>query len=127
MTREEILEKSRQENKDMDMVEKESAAKAGNAAAIGAAVVAGVLYAVQIICGGGVNLALWAVVTSIQAVYYLVMFIRMRKGMHMMIAVLYTVLTLCLSAGHIVTVIENSPALFSEEQMGIITEMAEVQ
>lgn len=125
MTREEILAKSREENKDTDMVAEESAIKAGNAAVIGAAVVAGILYAVQIICGGGVNLALWAVVISIMAVYYLVMFTKMRKGMHLLIAVLCTVMMLVLSAGHILTVIENSPALWSDEQMAEITETVE--
>lgn len=125
MTREEILAKSRLENKDQDLAANESAVKAGNAAVIGAAIVACILFSVQIICGGGVNLALWAVVISIMAVYYVVMFIKMRKGMHMLIAVLCTIMTLVLSMAHLTSVISNSPALWSDEQMAEYAEMVE--
>lgn len=125
MTREEILEKSRQENKNQDLVANEAAAKAGSAAMTAAVVLGAVLFSVQIICGGGANLALWAVVIFVMAVYYLVMFRKMRSGMHLLIAVLCSIMTLVLSAAHITSVINNSPALWSEEQMAEISEVEE--
>lgn len=125
MTREEILEKSRQENKNQDLVANEAAAKAGSAAMTASVVLGAVLFSVQIIFGGGANLALWAVVIFVMAVYYLVMFRKMRSRMHLLIAVLCSIMTLLLSTAHITSVINNSPALWSEEQMAEIIEVEE--
>ncbi|MBE6851530.1 MAG: hypothetical protein E7504_07370 [Ruminococcus sp.] len=125
MTREEILEKSRQENKNQDLVANEAAAKAVSVAMTAAIVLGTVLFLVQIICDGGANLALWAVDIFFIAVYYLVMFCKMRSRMHLLIAVLCSIMTLLLSTAHITSVINNSPALWSEEQMAEIIEVEE--
>ncbi len=125
MTKDEILAKSRQENKNQDLVANEAAAKAVNAAMTAAIVLGTVLFLVQIICGGGANLALWAVDVFFIAVYYLVMFCKMRSRMYLLIAVLCSIMTLLLSTAHITTVVNGGAALWSDEQMAEVVEVEE--
>ena len=125
MTREEILAMSRQENKNKDLVAYEIEKQAGNAASITGAILCGILYLVQLSNGAGANLALWAVIVAMQAACYTVKAIRLRQKMHILLAVLTAILALLLSTAHLTTVINNSPALWSDEQMADITEMVE--
>lgn len=123
MTREEILAKSRKENKNKDMVAYETEKLAGRAAVVVAALLCGILYFIQLCNGGGVNFALWAVVIAMQTTIYIVKAIRTRQKIKILLAILCTILTLCLSVVHTITVINNSPALWSNEQMAEIEEM----
>ncbi len=79
MNKEEILEKSRIENKNLDLFEREVSQKAGNLAAIVAAILATVFYVIQVFVGLGQNYGLYAVVFSIPATGYLVKAFRMKN------------------------------------------------
>lgn len=65
MNKEEILEKSRKEHQNQDIVVKEAEVKAGNIGAIAGVILCGVLYMVQLFAGGGCNWGLWAIVTCV--------------------------------------------------------------
>ncbi len=125
MTREEILAKSRQDNKDKDLVAYEIEKQAGNAASITGAILCGILYMVQLTGGGGVNLALWAIIVAMQAACYTVKAVKLRQKIHIILAVVTTILALVLSTGHIVSVNNGNPALWSDEQMAEIIETVE--
>lgn len=65
MNKEEILEKSRKEHQNQDIVVKEAEVKAGNIGAIAGVILCGVLYMIQLFAGGGCNWGLWAIVTCV--------------------------------------------------------------
>lgn len=62
MDKEEILEKSRKENKNQDIYEKDVIIQGNRYACIAAAVFATVFFVVQILIGRGMNYGLYAVV-----------------------------------------------------------------
>ena len=64
MNKEEILEKSRAENKNKDIYEQEILKQANSSAVIVMMVLATVFFAVQIFVGGGTNWGIWALVFS---------------------------------------------------------------
>ncbi|MBQ8780127.1 MAG: hypothetical protein IJZ72_00430 [Oscillospiraceae bacterium] len=67
MNKEEILAKSRMENKDKDITDLEADKKASNFALIFGAIVSLILFIIQIITGNGVNYSLWAFMGIIPA------------------------------------------------------------
>lgn len=111
MDKETILEKSRKENNNQDVYEKEVIREGGNIAAIVAAILATVFFTVQIFLGEGMNYALYAVVFSIPATGFIVKAIRLKRRHEILVAALYTVATLCFSAAHIYNLIIASTVL----------------
>ncbi len=101
MTKEEILEKSRQENKQQDVYEKEVLREGGNVGAIAASALATVFFIVQIFLGGGMNYGLYAVVFSIVAANFTVKAIHLKRRHEIALAAFYIIFTLMLSAAHI--------------------------
>lgn len=111
MTREEILEKSRVENKNQDMYENEVLKTAGNAAAIAAASLATIFFFIQIFMGGGSNYALYAIVFVILAMTFTVKAIRLRRRHEILFAIAYWVFVATFSAAHIYQLFTAAAAL----------------
>jgi len=109
--KEEILAKSRNENKNMDLYEKEIQTKAGNIAACVAAVLATIFFVVQILMGEGQNYGFYAVVFSVPATGYIVKSVQMRRKNDITFAVIYIILTLTFSFAHISNLITSSTIL----------------
>ena len=111
MNKEEILEKSRIENKNLDLFEREVSQKAGNLAAIIAAILATVFYVIQVFVGLGQNYGLYAVVFSIPATGYLVKAIRMKNKKDIVAAAVFIIVTLFFSVTHVSHLITTSTIL----------------
>ncbi|MDD2427586.1 MAG: DUF6442 family protein, partial [Eubacteriales bacterium] len=62
MNKEEILAKSRAENKNQDVFAKEVSRIGGNVAAAVAAILATIFFVIQILVGSGTNYGLYAIV-----------------------------------------------------------------
>ena len=108
MEKEEILEKSRSENKSKDLYEKEVIKEGGNAGAIAAPILATVFFCIQIFTGGGMNYGLYAVVFSISAAGFSVKAFKLKRKHETIVAVLYWVIVLTFSATHIYNLISAS-------------------
>lgn len=101
MEKEEILEKSRKENRNKDMYEQEIL-KQGNAVANFVMIVlATVLFAVQIFCGGGINYGIYAIVFSGSMAVFWVKWLKLRQRHEFVMAFFYTIIVLAFSAAHI--------------------------
>ena len=79
MNKEEILERSRQENKNMDERERDALARAGRVASGVGGLVCGVVLILEAIFAGQVGYAVWAVYLSITGTTLLVKFFRLRR------------------------------------------------
>lgn len=101
MNKEEILEKSRNENKNLDLYEQEVLAKSAPYACIVAAVLATLFFIVQILVGGGQNYGLYAVVMSIPCVNFCFKAEKLRRKHEIVMAIGYAIFVLMLSAAHI--------------------------
>ena len=111
MQKEEILEKSRRENKNQDPYEKQVVVAGRNAGAIAAAVLATVFFVVQILTGGGMNYGLYAVVFIIPATGFTFKAIKLRRRHEIAVAALYWVGVALFSAAHIYQLITASTIL----------------
>lgn len=111
MNKEEILEKSRIENKNLDLFEREVSQKAGNLAVIIAAILATVFYVIQFFVGLGQNYGLYAVVFSIPATGYLVKALRMKNKKDIVAAAVFIIVTLFFSVTHVSHLITTSTIL----------------
>ena len=111
MTREDILEKSRAENRNQDVYEKEILKTAGNAGAVAAIILASLFFAIQIFMGGGTNYALYAIVFVIWATTFTVKAIRLRRRHEILFATLYWIFVIALSVAHIYQLIVSSAVL----------------
>ncbi len=111
MDREEILAKSRRENKFQDIFEKEVLKEGGYAGAITAAVLATAFFLVQIFLGEGCNYGLYAVIFSISAASFVVKAIRMKRRHEILFAAIYVVTVLGFSAAHIGQLVSLSTIL----------------
>jgi len=109
--KEEILAKSRNENKDKDLFEREIQVKAGNIGACTAAILATVFFVTQILTGGGMNYSLYAILFSIPATGYIIKAIHMKRRREIVCAAIHTIVTLIFSFAHIYTLISASPIL----------------
>ena len=79
MTKEEILAKSRQENKDKDLYELEIDTKAEFVGAITAFSICLVLFASEIFICGKTNFGLWGMICSLNAGSYIYKGIKLKK------------------------------------------------
>lgn len=111
MDKEEILEKSRAENKNKDVYEQEVLKQAGTCAVIVMMVLAAIFFATQIFVGGGTSCGLWALVFSTLMTTFWVKYIRLRRKHELVLAIVYTTLVLALSAYHIYDLIVSSTIL----------------
>lgn len=105
MNREDILAKSRNENKNQDFFEKEVMRDGGSCASIAAALLAAILFIVQVLIGCGANYGLFAVVFSIPAVNFTVKYAKLRKKHELFAAICYILLVLLCSFAHVYSLI----------------------
>jgi len=101
MNKEEILEKSRNENKNQDIYEKEILKNGTNIGAGVAAVLATVFFIIQIFVGKGMNYGLYAIVFSIPATEFVVKAVKLKRKHEIIISVLYVIAVILFSAAHI--------------------------
>ena len=111
MDREEILQKSRTENRNQDFYEKEVLKQASTSVVIVMMVLATIFVAIQIIVGGGMNWGLYALVLSANMTTFWVKYIRLRRKHELVIAIIYTLSVAILSGGHIYDLVVSSAIL----------------
>ena len=111
MNKEEILEKSRAENKNKDIYEQEVLKQASTGAVIVMMVLATIFFAAQIFVGGGTNWGLWALVFSANMTTFWVKYIRLRRKHELVMAISYTILVFAMSGGHIYHLVASSTIL----------------
>lgn len=99
--------KSRKENKNQDIYEKEILKEGRNIGAATAGILATVFFVIQILTGGGINYGLYAVVFSIPAAAFTVKAFRMKKKHEIFMAVIYIIFVLLLSASHIYNLVTS--------------------
>ncbi|ODM04485.1 DUF6442 family protein [Eisenbergiella tayi] len=107
MEKDQIFEKSRKENKNQDIYEKEILKEGRNIGAATAGILATVFFVIQILTGGGINYGLYAVVFSIPAAAFTVKAFRMKKKHEIFMAVIYIIFVLLLSASHIYNLVTS--------------------
>ena len=111
MNREEILEKSRKENKNQDVYENEVIIQGNRYACIAAAVLATIFFVIQIFTGGGMNYGLYAVVFAMPMAGFWLKYSKLRKKHELLVAICYTVGVVLFSAAHIYELISASAIL----------------
>ena len=97
MNKEEILQKSRAENKNKDVYEQEVLKQAGSSAVIVMMVLATIFFAAQIFVGGGTNWGIWALVFSANMTTFWVKYIKLRRKHELLMAIAYTILVSAMS------------------------------
>ena len=111
MNKEEILQKSRNENCGQDMYEHEVMEKGAALGTISAAIVASIFFILQIVLGQGQNYGLYAIVGAILTTQFLVRSIYLKRKHEIAVAIMYLLLTLACSVAHIFNLIEASRVL----------------
>ncbi|MDE6168084.1 MAG: hypothetical protein K2G28_06460 [Acetatifactor sp.] len=101
MDKGEILERSRKENKNQDIYEKEVLKEGNSATVLTIFILATIFFIVQIFTGGGINYGLYALVFSGNMATFWVKWFRLRRKHELAIAALYTLFVLALSTSHI--------------------------
>lgn len=91
MNREEILAKSRSENKNQDAFEREVIGRGGALAARIGLLVCCLISALEVIFADKVSFAGWTIYFSMLATIFVVKFIKMRKTHELFMAVLYLI------------------------------------
>lgn len=100
MNKEEILEKSRKENKNKDVYENEILKQGQAAGCIVMAVLALIFLVAQVVAGGGIDYGIYAIMFSAQMARYWVRWFKLKTHSELAMALLYTVFVLALSAAH---------------------------
>lgn len=111
MDKEEILEKSRAENKNKDIYEQEVLKKAGTYAVLVMMAFATIFFAVQIFVGGGMNWGMYALVFSANMTTFWVKYIKLRHKHELVMAIAYTILVSVMSGYHIYNLVTSSTIL----------------
>lgn len=101
MDKEEVLAKSRLENKNRDIYEQEVLKEANDAAVIVMMILAAVFFTAQLFAGGGMNWSIWALVFSANMTTFWVKYIKLRRKHELALALVYTALVLTASGYHI--------------------------
>lgn len=108
MNKEEILAKSRMENKDQDIFEKEVMKDAANVGAITSISLCTVFFVLQIVLGEGINYGMWAIVFSMEAAIFTVKAIKLKKKHEIAISIMYIIATVLMSIAYIANMITAS-------------------
>lgn len=111
MNKEEILEKSRKENKNQDIYEKEVIDQGNKYACIAAAVLATIFFVVQIFVGSGMNYGLYAVVFSMPMGGFWYKFFKLHRRHELFVSIAYSVVVVLFSIAHIYNMITMSTIL----------------
>lgn len=101
MNKEEILSKSRNENKGRDLYEDQVYAHAGAIGSLISLLLATILFIVQSLVGKGFNFALYAIIFSLGATSFTIKAISMKRKRDLIGAIVYITATLFFSCVHI--------------------------
>lgn len=105
MNKDEILAKSRAENKNKDVYEQEVLKQASTSAVIVMMVLATIFFVAQIFVGGGMNWGIWALVFSANMTTFWVKYIKLRRKHELVMAIIYTIFVSVMSGYHIYNLI----------------------
>ena len=108
MDKENILAKSRAENKNQDVYEQEVLKQGHMVSLIVIIILATIFFIAQIIAGGGVNYGIYAVVLSGSMATFWVKWIRLRRRHELAMALLYTAVVIALSLCHIYNLVTTA-------------------
>lgn len=108
MNRDEILAKSRAENKNKDIYEQEVLKQASKSAVVVQMFLATLFFVTQIFTGGDINWGLWAIVFSSNMTINWVKYIKLRRDNELLIAIAYTILVVMISGYYIYNLIASS-------------------
>lgn len=111
MNKDEILAKSRAENKNRDVYEQEVLKQASRSAVVVQMALAAIFFVTQIFVSGGPNWGLWAIVLSVSMTINWVKYIRLHRKYELAIAIVYTILVSIMSGYHIYNQIVSSTIL----------------
>ena len=111
MNKDEILAKSRAENKNKDVYEQEVLTQASKSAVIVQLVLAAIFFVTQIFVGKGINWGLWALVFSANMTIFWVKYIKLHRQYAFLIAIAYTILVSIMSGYYIYNLILSSTIL----------------
>ena len=101
MNKEEILDKSRKENKNKDIFEQEVLKQGNSVANFVMIALATVFFVVQIFTGGGINYGIYAIVFSGSMATFWIKWFRLRQKHELVMAFLYTIIVVAFSTAHI--------------------------
>ena len=111
MDRDEILAKSRAENRNRDVYEQDVMVRASRVAVLVQMALAGVFLAAQLVTGQEMDWGLWAVVYSANMTVAWARYIRLRSPHGLMIAIAHTLLVAAASVFHIMSLFATTSAL----------------
>ena len=106
MDKDEILERSRKEHKDMDLVELEVNNKANAVANLVGVVVCGILTVVHAFVRDSIDTSAWTVMFSILSTIMLVKYVKLRRRHELVVGLLYLVSAICFFLGYLRHVLE---------------------
>lgn len=108
MNKDEILAKSRAENKNKDVYEQEVLNQASRSAVVVQMALATIFFVTQIFAGGGTNWGLWAIVFSANMTINWVKYIKLHRKYELVIAIAYAILVSVMSGYHIYNLVVAS-------------------
>lgn len=111
MNKEEILAKSRVENKNKDIYAQEVLKQASTGAVIVQMFLATIFFVTQIFVGKGTNWGLWALIFSANMTINWVKYIKLHYKSELAIAIIYTILVFVMSGYYIYDLIASSTIL----------------
>lgn len=111
MDKNEILAKSRAENKNKDVYEQEVLKQASGGAMIIQMVLAAIFAVTQIFAGGGINWGLWALVFSANMTANWVKYMKLHRKHELASAIAYTMLVSIMSGYYIYGLMASSVIL----------------
>lgn len=111
MGKEDILEMSRQENKNKDLVEESILEKSSEIACVVEIAIGCLLYAAEIIIQGRKNYGLVALCTSYTAIVQIMKAVKMKNKKSMVVGVMSVILTIIVLIAHFRNLIATSTIL----------------
>lgn len=111
MNKDEILAKSRAENKNKDVYEQEVLKQASRSAVVVQMALATIFFVTQILVDKGINWGLWALVFSTSMTINWVQYIKLRHRQELITAIVYTVFVSVMSVYYIYNLITSSITL----------------
>ena len=107
MNKEEILQRSRAENKDQDLYAKEVQREGTHLAAGAALILATIFFVLEIFLGDGLNFAFYAIIESFLASSQFSLWKATKNHRNRNFAILFTILTVLMAGIHIIDLIMN--------------------
>lgn len=101
MKKEEILAKSKEENRRRDPFKMEIQSKAERLSGLGALALATILFVIESISGNGFNYALYAVTCSFGTISWIVKAIYLKEKKYIILSVIFLIVTLAFTVIHI--------------------------